>query len=158
MTVEQEARGEDLTGPDNTSGQQWDSWMAVFGPRNERGHPAALFDPVSGRIDEKVAQAMKAYDMSLLLSERPGVIGPIFRTRIRLAVGLEDNFYLNEAVRLFKVELDRKYPPQNPDTELGYIEFIPKVDHGTIFGSDRLKGFPKEMVDHLQRFDLIPRP
>jgi putative esterase len=55
MTIRQEARGEDLLGPDNTSAQQWDSWFAVFGPRNARGNPAALFEPETGVIDRAMS-------------------------------------------------------------------------------------------------------
>ena len=158
MTVERETRSEDVLGPDNTSGQQWDSWMAVFGPRNERGNPAALFDPVTGVIDRKVAEAMRAYDISARLAGNPVAIGKLFRERIRLVVGESDSFYLNEAVRLLKTELDRRYPPQAPDIELGSIELVPGADHSTIRRSERVRGFPREMLMHLQRYEIAPRP
>ncbi|MFN7440860.1 MAG: alpha/beta hydrolase-fold protein, partial [Phycisphaerales bacterium] len=37
MTIRQEAGGEEVLGPDATCGQQWASWQAVVGPRDERG-------------------------------------------------------------------------------------------------------------------------
>jgi hypothetical protein len=157
MTVERETRQEDVLGPDNTSGQQWDSWMAVFAPRNDRGHPAALFDPASGLIDRRIAESMRTYDISARLIASPATIGKLFRERIRLVVGEADNFYLDEAVRLLKTELDRRYPPQAPDVELGSIELVPDADHSSILRSNRVRRFPLEMLMHLQRHDLAPR-
>jgi hypothetical protein len=149
MTVEQEAKGEDVLGPDNTSGQQWDSWMAVWAPRNDRGHPAALFNPATGRIDDKIAQAMKGYDIGQKLRNSPATLGPIFRTRVHLAVGSADSFYLNEAVQLLKNDLNREYPARSPLTETGYIEFVQGADHGTIFQSELIGKFPQQMTEYL---------
>ncbi len=157
MTVEREARQEDVLGPDNTSGQQWDSWMAAFGPRNQRGNPAALFDPVSGAIDRAVAESMRAYDISARLVADPASVGRLLRDRVRLVVGEADSFHLNEAVRLLKTELDRRHPPQAPDVEFGSIELVPGADHFTVLRSDRVRRFPREMLLHLQRHELAPR-
>lgn len=150
MTVRQEARGEDVLGPDNTSAQQWDSWFAVFGPRNDRGHPKALFDPETGVIDKAVAESYRAFDIADRLRKDPAKYAPIFRERVRLVVGDHDSFYLNEAVALLKTDLDRL--PASPDakaTASGYIKILPGYDHGTIFGSKEIRGFSKEMIDYL---------
>jgi hypothetical protein len=157
MTVERETRQEDVLGPDNTSGQQWDSWMATFAPRNDRGNPAALFDPASGLIDRGIAESMRTYDISARLIANPATIGKLFRERIRLVVGEADNFYLDEAVRLLKTELDRRYPPQAPDVESGSIDLVPDADHSSILRSNRVRRFPLEMLMHLQRHDVAPR-
>ncbi|MCX5690002.1 MAG: alpha/beta hydrolase-fold protein [Planctomycetota bacterium] len=154
MTVEQETRGEDVLGPDNTSGQQWDSWWAVFCPRNARGNPVALIDPATGNIDSSVADVMRPYDIAEQLRNSPGKLGQIFRSRVRLVVGTADNFYLNEAVSLLQTELDRRVPPLAPDKQVGYIEFVQGADHGTVFQSPRIKGIPAEMVAHLERSGL----
>jgi hypothetical protein len=155
MTVDQETRGEDVLGPDNTSGQQWDSWWAVFCPRDEKGHPAAVINPATGTIDPSIANALRPYDIAERLRNSPGAIGQIFRTRIRLIVGTADNFYLNEAVSLLQTELDRRVPPLAPDKQVGYIEFVQGADHGTIFDSARMRAFPAEMVAHLERSGLV---
>jgi hypothetical protein len=131
--------------------------MAVFAPRNDRGHPAALFDPASGLIDRRIAESMRTYDISARLIASPATIGKLFRERIRLVVGEADNFYLDEAVRLLKTELDRRYPPQAPDVELGSIELVPDAHHSSILRSNRVRRFPLEMLMHLQRHDLAPR-
>jgi hypothetical protein len=148
--------GEDLLGPDNTSGQQWDSWWAVFGPRNSNGNPAALVDPATGTINTALLDSVRQYDIGERFRNAPEQYGPLFRQNIRLVVGTADNFYLNEAVMLLKTDLDRRWPPQLPDTERGYIEFVPGADHGTVFQSPKVRQFPDEMVSHLDRHGLGP--
>jgi len=154
MTIRQECRGEDVLGPDNTSGQQWDSWFAVWGPRDGRGRPTALFDPTTGAIDKAVAEQYRKYDIGAMLRGEPGKYGPLFRERVRLVVGDADNFFLNEAVALLKADLDRigKDQPGGP----GYVKIVPKLDHGTIFRSAEVRAFPGEMLAHLKANGLLP--
>jgi hypothetical protein len=147
MTIRQEARGEDVLGPDNTSGQQWDSWFAAFGPKNERGHPAALFDPETGAIDSSVAESYRRFDVGELLRKDPAHLVPLFREHVRLIVGTEDSFYLNEAVALLKKELD-ELPHEASDP--GYVKLVPG-DHGSVFSSDAMRAIPSEMLTHLRK-------
>lgn len=158
MTAEQENLNEEFLGPDNTSGQQWDSWFAVFGPRSPRSTPEALFDPKTGIINKAVAEQYKAFDFTQRLRSAPASIGPVFRERIRLVVGMQDNFYLEEAVQMFKWELDRTYRLKNTAEEHGYIYFIPKTDHGSVLESAPVKAFPKQMLEHLIRTGLVEIP
>ncbi len=146
MTIRQESQGEDVLGPDNTSAQQWDSWFATFGPKNANGNPAALFDPVSGKIDFKVAEYYQRYDIGNLLRTKPRELVPIFRNSIRLVVGTEDSFYLNEAVALLDVELSKQ---GRSASDRGYVKLIPG-DHGSIFASEAVRAFPREMLEHLR--------
>ena len=146
MTIRQESRGEDVLGPDNTSAQQWDSWFAAFGPKNSNGNPTALFDAVTGQIDSKTAEYYQRYDIGYLLRKNPTELAPIFRNSIRLVVGSEDSFYLNEAVALLDTELSRL---GRATTDRGYVKLIPG-DHGSIFASETIRAFPKEMLDHLR--------
>ena len=151
MTIRQESRGEDMLGPDNTSSQQWDSWFATFGPRNSDGNPAALFDPKSGQIHPDVAEHYQRYDIAMLLRNNPNELLPIFRNNIRLVVGTEDSFYLNEAVALLDAELTKL---GRAPTDRGYVKMIPG-DHGSIFSSETLRAFPKEMLEHLRKAEHI---
>lgn len=146
MTIRQEARGEDILGPDNTSGQQWDSWFAAFGPNNERGNPAALFDPETGRIDQAVASQYRRFDIADLVRNNPTRYRETLCQRVRLVVGTEDSFYLNEAVELLADEV-RKLGA-NP-TDKGYIKMIPG-DHGSIMLSEAMRSIPKEMLEHFR--------
>jgi hypothetical protein len=149
MTVEREARGEDVLGPDNTSGQQWDSWFAVFGPQNASGNPAALFDPATGVLDRKIAEAYRPYDLADRLRKDPAKYAPIFRKNIRLVVGNEDNFFLEQAVKLLKADL-AAIPGASPD-DAGFITIVPGKDHGSVFTSAELRAFEGQMLDHLRK-------
>jgi len=157
MSVRQETQGEDMLGADNTSGQQWDSWFAVFGPRNSRGNPAALFDPATGAIDRAVAEQYRPYDMGLLLRTDPAKYGPIFRKNIHLIVGDADEFFLNEAVALLKADLDALWPAEKtPGT--GSITIIPGKTHGSVFGTPQAQRIPADMVEHLCGAGVLPKP
>lgn len=156
MTVRQETRGEDVLGPDNTSAQQWDSWFAVFGPRNERGHPAALFDPATGAIDQAMAERYRVYDIADRLRKDPAKYVPIFRERVRIIVGDQDNFFLNEAVELLKAELERVSKGiAVKEAAVGSITIVPGADHSTVFMSKEVRAIPKEMGEHLERVGLL---
>jgi hypothetical protein len=131
MSKREENRMEEVLGPRNTSGQQWDSWFAVFGPRDHRGEPAALWDAQTGAIDHDVAAAYRRYDIAHLVRSEPDRFAPIFRSRIRLIVGEEDQYALDDAVRLLAADLDEALPAAESDA--GFILFEPGADHGTIF-------------------------
>jgi len=153
LSVREESGAEDVLGPDNTSGGQWDSWQAVACPRNLRGNPAALWDPATGKIDHAIAEASAKYDIVRLVRASPGVLGPIFKQRIRLVVGDQDNFFLENAVRILKPEIDNLSFLTLPEGSHGSIEILPGFDHGSIFGSPRVRGFAREMIEHLNRVD-----
>lgn len=156
MTVRQESRSEDVLGPDNTSAQQWDSWFAVFGPRNERGHPAALFDPATGTIDKAMAERYLVYDITDRLRKDPAKYVPIFRERVRIVVGDQDSFFLNEAVELLKADLERlSNAAEAKDAAWGSITIVPGADHGSVFMSKEVRAIPKQMVEYLERVGLV---
>lgn len=148
MSAEREIMQEDVLGPDNTSGQQWDSWFAVFGPRNDAKNPAALFDPHSGKIDRTIAGQYRKYDIAARLREHPEVYGPIFRDRVRLIVGDADNYFLEEAVLLLKDDLAKLKLGEGKGSG-GYIKIVPGKDHGTVFATPEVRGITKEMIEYL---------
>jgi pimeloyl-ACP methyl ester carboxylesterase len=155
MTVRQENLMEEVVGPQNTSGQQWDSWMAVFGPRDDKGNPAALYDPITGKIDHAVAEQYRAYDIADLLRRHPEKYGPLFKQRIHIVVGDQDSYYLNEAVALLKQYLDNLSFLTLPEGSDGYIKIVPGLDHGSIFRSDEIQMIPVEMVNYLKAHGLV---
>ena len=152
MTIRQEARGEDILGPDNTSAQQWDSWFAVFGPRNGRGHPTALFDPATGAIDPEVAATYRGHDIGGLLRGDPERYLPIFHRNVRLICGSDDSFYLNEAVERLAAELARH--PQS-EGDAGYVKLVPG-DHGSVFASEAMRAIPAEQLAHFRQAGYVP--
>lgn len=146
MTTRQENLAEEVVGPDNTSAQQWDSWFAAFGPRNARGHPAALYDAATGAIDREIAKTYRRFDIGALLRADPARYAPILRANVRLVVGGEDSFYLNEAVDL----LAQALAATNSPAGAGSITIVPRLDHGTIFNSSQMRAQPDEMLAHLR--------
>lgn len=147
---------EEVLGPDNTSGQQWDSWFAVWGPRNHRGNPAALFDPATGVIDRAVAERYRDYDIAELVRRDPGRYALLFQERIRLVVGDRDNYYLNEAVALLKQDVEKVSFLHLPEGGHGFVTIVLGRDHGSILATPEVQGFVGDMVDHLRRAGYIP--
>jgi hypothetical protein len=154
MSIRDENRMEHILGPFATSGQQWASWQAVFGPRRKWGGPVSLYCPLTGEIDRDIAERYRAYDITQRIRD-DNDIALIFRQRIRLVMGEEDNFYLEEAVRLLERELDQIQFIHFPEGEHGYIRMVPGRDHRTIKDDQTILAFPAEMLEHL---DSEPRP
>ncbi len=170
MTVRQEAGAENVIGPRQSSGQQWHSWMAAFGPRIGGGaaaSPAALFDPMTGDIDRGVARSYEAFDIARRVEQDP-LARAVLRDRVRLVVGDEDNFYLNEAVALLKARLEGHADapatdPASPAPEhaaWGSITIVPGADHGTVMASPARKAWDAEMAAYLHEAGLsfVARP
>lgn len=157
MTVRQENLMEEVLGPRNTSAQQWDSWLAAWGPRGAGGHPADLYDPATGTLDHAVAERYRSHDIGDLLRKNPGTLGPIFKQRVRLIVGDQDSFYLNEAVALLKQDVDRLSFLVLPEGDHGYIKIVPGADHGTVLRSTEGREVVPEMLAHLKARGVTPR-
>lgn len=162
MTVREENGGESVLGPQNTSSQQWDSWMACWGtpdPNNPRvgegDWPVAkpLFNAETGEINPAEAEHYKAYDIRLLLANDPERYVPVFRQNVRLVCGTLDNYYLNEAVELLKAEVDSHPIAGFPG--FGYIKLIEGADHGmSLMFSPAMRAWPAEMVEHLRQHGM----
>lgn len=148
MTIRQENGGERVLGPNQTSGQQWHSWQAAWGPRDPAGHPAALYDSVSGAIDRRVREHYRAYDIAALVQADPKRFGEPLRRNVRLVVGDADDFSLHVAVGMLKQAVDALPPIDGP--EHGYIRILPGLDHGSVLRDAGVRGFAREMVEHLR--------
>jgi len=153
MTIRQENQMEEVMGPDNSSGQQWDSWFAAFGPRSASGNPAALFDPRTGEINRAIAESYRRHDLSHKLQSDPGRYAPLWRTRIRLICGTEDNYDLHKAVLLLKDRLDTLLPAASGD--IGYIKMVPGADHSSVLSTSEARVLPREMVEVLRAAGLL---
>jgi hypothetical protein len=149
LTVREENAQERVLGPNNTSAGQWDSWQAVWGSRRADGWPVPVFDKVTGVIDRAEAKHYERYDLRLLLRNDPKRYLPLWRDRIRVVVGSDDTYFLNEAVVLLKRELDSAQPSAARKSA-GYVEVVPGVDHTTIFRTNAIRRIPEEMERHLR--------
>jgi len=156
MTIRQENGGERVLGPNQTSGQQWHSWQAAWGPRGPvggAGHPAALYDSVTGAINKNVLNHYSRYDIAALVRADPKRYGEPLRRNVRLVVGDADDFSLHVAAGMLKQAVDA-LPPLDGAAR-GSIEILPGLDHGTVMGHPSVRGFAKEMVDHLRAAGLV---
>lgn len=141
MTVRQEVAMERAIHPRGGSGQQWDTWHAMFSPPDsEAGFPKRLFDPKDGAIDRDVVEHWKQYDIARLVDGDWETYGPIITERVRLACGLWDEYYLHRAVSGLKnvVEShldephDRDGGPHEQHEGGGYIWLLPHLTHNNI--------------------------
>lgn len=161
MTVRQEAAMENIIGPNLTSGAQWASWQAVFGPRDKDGKIVPMFDPITGDVNTGALAHYRAYDISARLAAEPDKFLPAFRDRIRIVCGTEDSYYLNEAVDLLRtrlIELSRTRDAfKDMKSWTGYIKLVPG-DHGSVLMSPAIRAFPEEMVAELTKHGHLPAP
>ncbi len=149
MTVRQENSMEQVLGPENDSGQQWDSWQGVWGHRSADGSIARLYDPITGKLNHAEANSYRRYDLADRLRKDPKRFVPLFRNDVHLVVGEADTYYLNEAVELLKHDLDELDPPGGKVE--GYIKVVPNANHGTIYLSAERRHWPTEMLAFLKR-------
>ena len=110
-TLEQVNRRELVLGTRGRSGDQWDIWEAVFGPVDDDGYPARLWDKRTGEIDPGVAEHWRKFDLRHVLETRWAELGPKVRGKIHIYCGTMDNYYLNNAVVLMEEFLDRAADP-----------------------------------------------
>jgi hypothetical protein len=148
LTVQLENQLEEVLGPGNTSAQSWDAWQAAFGHRLANGHVAAMFDPLTGKIDHTEAAYYRRCDITQMLADNPATYAPLFRERIHLIVGDQDNFYLNEAVTSLASHLDHSNAG-------GYIKIVPGADHISIYNTPEMAVVPTEMMHWLQSHGTI---
>ena len=88
-------------------GEQMHSFNAVFSPRNNNGSPGELCDAVTGAIHSEIAEHWKKYDISLYLRTNWPELQSDLHGKIRVSVGEQDNFLLNDAVHLFDQEMHK---------------------------------------------------
>lgn len=114
LSMRREVGLENLLGAGNSyarSGEQWGAWNAVYGPRGADGQPTALWEPLSGRIDHRIAKQWRKYDLRLVLQENWSTLVPHLRGKLHIASGEADQYYLNNAVHLLDAFLQHADPP-----------------------------------------------
>jgi len=128
------------------SGGQWGIWQAAYSAVGPDGYPLPLWDPKTGVIDPEVAAYWREHsDLSYILKRDWKTLGPKLRGKLHFAVGMMDNYYLNEAVYLVQEFLESTvdppaeatfqygfrsqhswigHSPVEPEREITYAEFI----------------------------------
>ncbi len=87
-------------------GGQIESFEAVFSPRGEDGRPMEVFDRETGRVDPGVVKFWEErWDIDAYLRRNWKLLGPKLRGKIHVWVGTDDNYHLEDAVRLLEQTL-----------------------------------------------------
>jgi hypothetical protein len=87
---------------------QLTSFEAFLGRPADTGEPAAPVDRRTGSIDRKAVQDWARYDLARILARRWSEIRPRVERKLRIWVGEDDDYFLDEAVRLFDRELNER--------------------------------------------------
>ena len=106
-------------------GGQIRSFDAVFSKRDANGNIIRLVDAETGNINKKALPIFKRYDLSYQIRNNWETYKTIVNKDIRISIGEQDNFYLNQAVHLFDAEMKKLASTIN-------IAYYPG-DHFTVF-------------------------
>ena len=152
MTVREETRMEHAIDPNGTSGEQWSAWNAMFsGIDRTTGRPRSAFDLESGCIDRQVVvQDWRRFDIVARLREDPEYVGGILNERVRIMCGDRDCFYLDEAVRRLRNELELARRGLDLPDGPGSIEIVEGATHDSVVGPAMRRWLP-ELRDLAER-------
>jgi len=150
-TMEQMNRYELVQGTHSRSGEQLDTWQAVFSSVGDDGYPKPVFDKRTGDIDHEVAKYWKEhYDLSAIMQRDWKTLGPKLAGKLHFYVGEADTFYLDRAVHLLKDFMDKTTDPYYR----GSFEFGMRKPHCYAGDIDPAAGINQhywpEMVKHME--------
>jgi Putative esterase len=121
-----EYRYEYVLGTHGRSTEQWDIWQAVFSPAGADGYPKDVIDPLTGAIDKStVAYWHDHYDLTAIMQRDWPTLGPKLESKLHLAVGDGDTYFLNNAVHLLQSALDDTHDPHSDAT----FQYGPGMPH-----------------------------
>jgi len=124
-----------------TSGGQWGSWNAVFGPQGKDGLPRPIWDPWSGKLDTAVTAHWKQYDLLAYLKANWPMVGPRLQGKLHIWMGDMDSFYLDNALRNLQRFLAQTVNPRS-DARIFFQPDAGHCWHG-ITWAERLKQMAK---------------
>lgn len=128
FSIKKEVYSENVEGYSNsyvTSGGQWGAWNALYSPKDEKGLPKPVFDPLTGKIDKEVADHWKKYDLLEYVKSNWTELGPKVQGKIYVWMGDMDNYYLNNSLRDFDEFLKTTTNPKSD----AQIEFTSMKGH-----------------------------
>jgi hypothetical protein len=151
-TMEQMNRYELVQGTHSRSGEQLDTWQAVFSTVGDDGYPKPILNKRTGEIDHEVAKYWKDhYDLSAIMQRDWKTLGPKLAGKLHLYVGEADTFYLDRAVHLLKDFLETTTDPYYHGT----FEFGVRKPHCYAGEFDSSVGLNQhywpEMVKHMEQ-------
>jgi hypothetical protein len=137
MSWEEFARMEAVTGE---YGGQLASFEWVFSPRGPDGRPLPLFNRETGVLTDDVRVYWQRYEIARIVRENWKTLGPKLQGKIRLVIGAEDNFHLNESAKLLCDWLAEKGREEA-------CEVIPERDHFDLHRP--YKTYPKGLIQRI---------
>lgn len=146
-TVEDENLWEVAVGGlDAQSLGQWAIWEAVYGPVDEDGYPARVWDPLTGEINKDVvAYWQEHFDLNYMLQNNWEELGPKLVGKIHLRGGDMDGYYLNLSQYLVGDFLDSTTEPAYE----GYSVTFPRTGHtGNISNKDLVEEIAAHMIKY----------
>jgi len=124
-------RFELVLGTKGRSGEQFDIWQAVYSPEGDDGYPRLILDPRTGAIDHKVADYWKEhYDLDSIMQRDWKTLGPKLIGKLHFAVGDNDSYYLDRAVRLTEKFLESTKDPGKGPYYGGDFDYGHLAPHG----------------------------
>jgi len=115
-----------VVGDNSRSGGQWDIWEATYGPVDDDGYPARIWDKRTGGIDHEVAGFWREnYDLRYILERDWSVLGPKLVGKINVYTGDMDSYYLNNATHMLHDFLESTTAPYYQ----GEVVFQPLAPH-----------------------------
>jgi hypothetical protein len=147
LTARQLSRYEAVYGSHGRSWGQLEGWEAIYSPVGPDGYPMELWDKLTGKIDRKVAEAMRAggYDLTDYARRNWSTLGPKLRGKLNLISGEMDNFYLNLAVYDFEAMVREV---GGADYPARFVYGRPKKGHS--WHHKDWAGVVREMADHVK--------
>lgn len=139
----------DFAKMDDTLGRggQLRSFEAVFSPLDDKGLPARMWNRQTGKVDPKVVDAWKKYDIQLLLRNKWTTLAPKLSGKMHVLMGTEDTFYLDGATKL----LGETLKELGSDAE---VILVPG-SHGSILTGEYIARRKKQMEEtFLKHFNL----
>lgn len=123
-TMAEENHHEMVLGSRGRSGGQWDAWQAAYSPLNASdGHPAEIWDKLTGVINSETAVYWEAhFDVRAKLAREWNAmgLGAKLVNKLHVFVGVQDSYYLNDAVYLLEDFLKQtERPYYNGSVEYG---------------------------------------
>ena len=116
-TFQKMANYEHALGP----GGQLQSFAAVFSPKmNADGTPYQWYDVATGKVNMKVTDSWKPYDISRKLEDEWKVLGPKVQGKMHFGIHEKDMFHLDHAIRL----LEKKCEKLGCDATFTYFEGV----------------------------------
>jgi S-formylglutathione hydrolase FrmB len=125
-----------------TSSGQWGGWNAIYGPRDENGLPAPVWDQDSGIIDKSVADKWKKYDLTQYITDNWDTLSAKINGKLFFWMGDMDGFYLNNGLRSFEDAVQKLNDPVSRVV----FEFLPETGHCDFEKIDMRKKIINEMM------------